>query len=238
MALKRPSKPAKRVAKPAKKSASGLRKRAGGASASSTKKSSDGVMSDDDLKALVPKGLAATFVKSKLHDKALEVAGLGEMEDWTGDMPELPNDIASKGHDELSDLLAQFTNAMSTSLWQASKHYVEADAYEEIADYLYNQAILSTEETNDTKRKADAETQPEVVAARALQKASYHNYVRHRDMARTLEKRAAVVSRVGGFVGDEAEAEEQRASKSSTRGRSLGASRGSSKGSTKLKPKR
>jgi hypothetical protein len=195
-------------------------------------------MDDDGLLKLVPAGLGSTFVKSKLHQAALEIAGLGEPQDWDGDMPELPNDVAALDHDDLSDLLAQFTNAMSTALWQASRHYVEADAYEEIYEYLRNQALLSSEESNDTKRRADAETQESVVASRAMWKASYHNYVRHRDLSDTLRKRAAVVSRVGGFVGDEAEGEEARASKLSTRRRSVGSSRGKAKGSTKLKPRR
>jgi hypothetical protein len=122
---------------------------------------------------------------------------------------------------------------MSSSLWQASKHYVEADAFEEIADYLENQALVHSEQSNDTKRKAEAKTGDAYVAAIALQKQHYHNYVRHRDLAQTLNAKAKVVSRVGGFVGDEAEGEELRASKTSTRGKALGSERGSSRGGTK-----
>lgn len=213
-------------------------------SASSAKKplaqkaGGSGVPTDDDLKALVPKGMAATFVKSKLHDKSLAVAGLGEPSDWDGDMPELPNDIAGTDHGTLSNLLAQFTNAMSSSLWAASKAYIEADAYEEIAEYLRNQALLHSNESNDTKRRADAETDDSYVAARAMQKARYHDYVRHRDLSDTLRKRAAVVSRVGGFVGDEADIEEMRSGKLSTRGKAAGSSKGSSRGQMKLKAKR
>lgn len=199
---------------------------------------SGGGLSDDDLKGLIPAGLTSTFVKSKLHDSALSVAGLGAPLDWEGDMPDLPNDISTLDHDELSDLLAQFTNAHSSSLWQAAKHYIEADAYEEIADFLRNQALLASEESNDTKRKADAETNEAYLAALALQKEHYHNYVRHRDLAHTLKLRAGAVSRVGGFVGDEADSEDSRALKSSTRGKSAGSSRGSAKGSAKPRSRR
>ena len=76
---------------PAKRVASG-----GGASGRSrSRRSADnGGLTDDDLRELVPDGLAASFVKSKLHDKALAVAGLGEPDGWDGEMPELPKDIA------------------------------------------------------------------------------------------------------------------------------------------------
>lgn len=195
-------------------------------------------LTDEDLKGLIPDGLSTTFVKSKLHDKELAIAGLGAPPDWEGDMPDLPNDIAGMDHDDLSNLLAQFTNAHSSSLWAASKNYVEADAYDEIADYLRNQALLGSTESNDTKRKADAETDEAYMAARAMQKRHYHNYVRHRDLAHTLKLRASAVSRIGGFVGDEAESEDRTASKSSTRGKALGSGKGSSKGSAKIKSRR
>jgi hypothetical protein len=199
---------------------------------------SGGGLGDDELKALIPPGLSSTFVKSKLHDAALSVAGLGAPEDWDGDMPELPNDISTLDHDDLSDLLAQFTNAHSSSLWQAAKHYIEADAYEEIASFLRNTALLASQESNDAKRRADAETNEAYLAALSLQKEHYHNYVRHRDLAHTLKLRAGAVSRVGGFVGDEAEGEDSRALKSSTRGKSVGSARGSAKGSAKPRSRR
>jgi len=190
-------------------------------------------LDDNDLKRLVPSGLASSFVRSKLHDKALAVAGLGEPSDWDGAMPDLPNDIAAEDHDTLTDLLAQFTNAYSTCIWFASKSYVEADAYEEIADYLADIALLDSNESNESKRKADANTNENVVAARSMYKDRYRDYVRFRDLASTLDKRAKAVSRIGGFIGDEAEVEEHRAVKSSTRGKALGRSKGSSRGSAK-----
>lgn len=219
-------------------------KKAGGASTrkrptSSTKgKKKSDKLDDDALLDLVPEGLGATFVKSKLHDKALAVAGLSAPADWQGDMPELPNDVAGEDHDTLSNLLSQFTNAHASSLWAASKHYVEADAYEEIASYLRNRALLDSEESNDTKRRADAETDEAYLAALALQKEHYHNYVRHRDLANTIDKRIRAVSRIGGFVGEEAEGEDLRGGKPSTRGKALGASKGRSKGSAKARSRR
>lgn len=194
-------------------------------------------LTDEELIELVPAGMAASFVESKLHEKALEVAGLGEPSDWEGAMPELSNEVAGEDHDTLANLLAMFTNAMSSSLWHSSKNYVEADAYEEVADYLESVAILDSKESNDTKRKADAKTNNGVVAARTLQRKCYRNYVRFRDNAKTLEHRMKAVSRIGGFVGDEAEGEDLGSKKSSTRGKSAG-SRSSSKGSTKLRSKR
>lgn len=193
---------------------------------------------EDELVQLVPDGLATTFVKSKLHDKTLALAGLGGPSDWEGDMPELPNDIGTTDHDELSDLLAQFTNAHSTALWNASKYYVEADALEEIADYLENVALGEVEGSNETQRKAAARTAEEVVLARSLQKQAYHNYVRFRDEAKTLESRAKAISRIGGFVGDEAESEDLAASKSSTRGKSRGTDLGRARGKSRPRSRR
>lgn len=187
-------------------------------------------LDDKALKELVPTGIEHSFVTSKLHDKAIAVAGLGEPSDWESDMPELPNDIATLDHDGLSDLHAQFTNAYSTSIWWASKNYVEADAYEEIADYLLNIALSEAQGSNETQRKAAANTDERVVAANSLRRQRYRDYVRFRDLANTLDKRARAVSRIGGFIGDEADNEDTKPARSSTRGKSLGQSRGSSKG--------
>jgi hypothetical protein len=62
---------------------------------------------------------------------------------------------------------------------------------------------------------------------------AYHNYVRFRDIAGTLDRKAKAVSRIGGFIGDEADNEERSALKSSTRGRAAGGSKGTSKGALK-----
>ena len=199
--------------------------------------STDG-MTDDQLKALIPAGLAASFVKSKLHDKSIAVAGLGGPNGWNGDMPEIPQDMAAVDHDEMANLLGGFANALSTALWNASKFYIEADAYDEIAEYLEDIALLDADESNESKRKAQARTDERVVAARALQKTSYHNYVRFRDLARTIEHKWRTVSRVGGFLGDEAEGETAHAIKHSTRGQAAGAARGTAKGEVRRQPRK
>jgi hypothetical protein len=70
-------------------------------------------LSEDDLLGLVPGGLATAFVNARMHDRALAVAGLGEPSDWDGEMPELPEDIASQDHDSLSNLLGRFASCLS-----------------------------------------------------------------------------------------------------------------------------
>jgi hypothetical protein len=187
----------------------------------------------DDL----PEGMAESFANSRLHSAALEVAGLGEPSDWEGDMPELPNDASTLDHDQLSDLHAQFTNAHSTALWHASKNYVEADAWEEIAEYLRNQAILNSDQSNESKRRAEAETDSAYLDARSNAKSLHRNYVRFRDLAHTLDKKAKAASRIGGFLGDEAENEEARVAKTSTRGKAAGA-KVSAKGTGRARARR
>ena len=196
----------------------------------------NGELDDDTLRELVPAGLAASFVKSKLHDKALAVAGLGEPDDWNGNMPAIPEDIGTVDHEMMANLLGDLASALSTSLWHASKYYIEADAYDEIAEYLEDIALLDADESNEGKRKAAARTDERVVSARALQKTAYHNYVRFRDLARTLEHQWRTVSRVGGFISDEAEGEAASAIKRSTRGQAN--ARGSARGEIRRKPRK
>jgi hypothetical protein len=209
----------------------------GGASRRSRSRS-NGALDDTALTALVPGGLAASFIKSKLHDKALGIAGLGEPGDWDGDMPQLPRDIGAIDHEQMANLLGMLASALSTCVWHASRHYIEADAYDEIAEYLEDIALLDADESNEGKRKAQARTDGRVVEARALHKTSYHNYVRFRDLARTLEHQWRTVSRVGGFVSDEAEGEAAAIKRTSSRGKSQGTARGSSRGETKRKPRK
>lgn len=177
-------------------------------SAASSSSSSKRQTSDDnvDIEKLVPSGLAGAFVNSKLHEKKVRQAGLKPPSDFEGEMPELPEDIDAVDHSQLSNLMMAFQNALSTATWQAAMAYIEADIYEEIAEYLENRAILATEQSNDAKRKAEARTDDTVVIFRGEQKKSYHQYVRFRDLAKTIEGKIKVVSRVGGFKDDEQEA--------------------------------
>lgn len=165
----------------------------------------------DNIEATVPSGLAGAYVNSKLHEQKLRTAGLSEPRDFEGEVPELPGDIAAVDHDELSNLIMRFQNALSTATWQASKAYIASDIYEEIADYLENRAILGSTETNDAKRRADAKTDDLVLAWRGRQKEAYHDYVRFRDYARTIEGKVKVVSRVGGFKGEDDDASDRSA---------------------------
>jgi hypothetical protein len=188
--------------------------------------------SEEELLALVPGGLATAFVNARMHDRALALAGLGEPSDWDGEMPELPEDIAKEDHDSLSNLLGAFASCLSTSTWHAAKAYIQHGFYKQVGDYLEDVAILESQQSSEQKRKADASTQDAVVAARALEQLAYSDYVRMRELGKTLKIRHATVSRVGGFVADEVETEDQdEAPRSSTRGRGAGTSRGGGRGS-------
>jgi hypothetical protein len=191
------------------------------------KADSSGDYSDDEIEGMLPAGLARVFVKSKIDDarKEIEERGLAVPESYEGEMPELPDNISSLSHDELSDLLAQFQNALSTAITAQSEHYVWQSTYEEIADHLENQALLESDQSNDTKRKAEARTDERVVFFRAKQKHHYGRYVRWRDLARTIEGKARVVSRVGGFIEGEHDTEDRVAAKGSTKGKAKGASK-------------
>jgi len=179
------------------------------ASSSSSSKRQDKT-DDIDINELVPEGLHGAFVHSKLHEKNVRQAGLTPPSDFEGDMPELPEDIDAVDHSELSNLMIQFQNALSTCTWQAAMGYIEADIYEEIAEYLENKAILRTTQSNDAKRKAEARTDDTVVAFRGEQKKAYHRYVRYRDLGKTIEGKIKVISRVGGFKEDEHDASDMR----------------------------
>ena len=188
--------------------------------------------SEEELLALVPGGLATAFVNARMHDRALALAGLSEPSDWDGDMPELPEDIAREDHDTLSNLLGDFASCLSTSTWHASKAYIQHGFYKQVGDYLEDVAILESEQSNEQKRKADAATQESVVTARALEQTAYSEYVRFRELGKTLKIRHATVSRVGGFVAEDTETEDQdETPRRSTRGRGAGSSQGGGRGS-------
>jgi hypothetical protein len=183
--------------------------------------------SEEELLELVPGGLATAFVNAKLHDKAIALAGLTPPTDWEGEMPVIPDNIASLDHDAMSNLMGRFVNALSTATWQASTAYVEHGFYKQISDYLENVAILDAEQSNEQKRRAEAATSESVVAARALEQTAYAAFKRFESMASQLKAKHATVSRVGGFVGDETEAEDQGpAPHRSLRGKSTGSARG------------
>lgn len=192
-----------------------------------------GEVDEDALLELVPGGMAAAFVKARLHEKTLEVAGLAPPEDWEGDMPVVPDDIATTDHDELSNLLAQLVNSQSTALWYATKAHIEAGFYEDIEEYLLNVALSVAEGSNETQRKASAKLDEGVVAAHTLWRSANSDYIEFRDLASTLDKKWKTVSRVGGFVGDDGEGQSASLSGRSSRGKSAGSDRGSSAGGAK-----
>lgn len=180
---------------------------------------------DDDVSSLVPKGLAGAFVSSKLHEKKLRQAGLTPPADFDEEMPELPADIDAVDHSQLSNIILSFQRALSTSTWQASMAYIAADIFGEIAEYLENRALIESEQSNDTKRRAEAKTDDTVVAFLGKQKEAYYNYVRFRDLAKTIEGKVKVLSRVGGFKDDDNEASDRGAQPKPSRGAGRGSSR-------------
>jgi hypothetical protein len=193
---------------------------------------------EDALLDYVPGGLATAFVNARLHDKSLEIAGLGEPGEWDGDMPELPEDIATMDHDTLSNLLADFAVCLSTANWFATKARIERIFYDQIVEYMEAISVLDSQESSEQKRKADAATQPAVVVAKALAATATSDMHRFQTMASNLKLKHATVSRVGGFVGDEVEAEEQeQAPRLSTRGRAAGAERAAG-GTRRQRPRR
>jgi hypothetical protein len=195
--------------------------------------------SEDELLELVPGGLATAFVNARLHDKALALAGLGAPSDWDGEMPEIPEDIAGQDHDTLSNLLGDFASALSTSIWHASKAYIEHGFYKQVGDYLEDVAVLESTQSSEQKRKADAATQESVVTARALEQTAYSEYVRFRELGKTLKIRHATVSRVGGFVAEDVETEDQdEAPKRSSRGAGAGTARGGGRPSGRNRARR
>ena len=129
-------------------------------------------------------------------------------------------------------MLGDFASCLSTSVWHASKAYIQHGFYKQVGDYLEDVAVLESQQSSEQKRKADAATQESVVTARALEQTAYSEYVRFRELGKTLKIRHATVSRVGGFVADDTETEDQdEAPKRSTRGRGAGSSQGGGRGS-------
>ena len=186
----------------------------------------------------MPLGLAQAFVNARLHDRALSIAGMGEPSDWDGDMPELPEDIAKEDHDSLSNLLRDFAVCLSTATWYATKARIDKIFFDQVEEYLESIAILESKESSEAKRKADAATNETVVLAKALSASAQADMYRFQTMASNLKLKHATVSRVGGFVGDEVEAEDQNDAPSrSTRGRSAGSERFTS-GPGKRRPRR
>lgn len=193
-------------------------------------------VTEDELLAAVPGALASSFVNARLHEKALSIAGLSEPGDWQGDEPEIPEDIAKEDHDSLSNLMGAFARALSTATWYATKARIEHSFYDEIVDYLESIAILDSKESNEQKRKASAATNEAVVAAKALRASAYADMHRFQSKVGAFKSKHATVSRVGGFVGDEGEANDQNVAPSlSTRGRSGGKDRGSNKASPRIR---
>jgi hypothetical protein len=182
---------------------------------------------DDEIVEMIPKGLGRVFVQSSLDNAEKMVAefGLAAPTSYDGDMPELPDDIAEVDHDQLSQLLVDFQNAHSTAVWQQSNNYVWASTFEEIADYVHATALLDTDESNKEKREAQASVTPQVSYFRAKHREHYNSYVRWRDLAKTIEGKVKVISRIGGFKEDGEEAEAVSAVKSSTRGKAAGEQR-------------
>lgn len=159
----------------------------------------------DEIKEVLPKGLARTYVQSQMHsaEKQLQAHGLVAPTDYEGEWPELPDDIDATDYSELSNMMLALQNALATCVWQQSFHYIWSGTFEEIAEYMEAVALLGAEGSNEPKRKAAARVDDRVVFFRARYKEHYNSYVRFRDLARTLEGKIKAVSRVLGFKDEE-----------------------------------
>jgi hypothetical protein len=190
-----------------------------------------GELDEAALLASVPAGLATAFVNARMHDRELAVAGLGEPSDWDGAMPELPRDIAAEDHDSLSNLMRDFAVCLSTATWHAAKARIDRIFFDQVVEYVESVAILESQESSEAKRKADAATNEAVVLAKALATSAQGSMLRFQAQQANLKLQHATVSRVGGFVGDEVEAEDQNeAPRGSARGAGAGSARGSARG--------
>lgn len=214
---------AERRTRRVRKSATPRSKSSAGTPASKAQRTSR--VKTDDIDSLVPKGLSGAFVKSKLREETVRKAGLKEPSDFEGEMPELPDDIDAVDHSDLSNLLLGFQSALATATWQASKAYIESDIAEEVYEYLRNNALLETNQSNDLKRRAEAENDDLVVTWKGRQKSAYHDYVSFRDLARTIEGKIKVLSRVGGFKDDENDGSDRTARSKQSKGAARGSAR-------------
>src|SRR3954464_13824541 len=160
---------------------------------------------DDDIKGMLPSGLARTFVQSQLKsaESQLKSHGLVAPDDYDGEFPELPDDIDGIDYSELSNIMLAFQNALATATWQQSYHYIWSGTFEEISDYMEAIALQHAEGSNEPQRKANARTDERVVFFRARYKEHYNSYVRFRDLARTIDGKIKAVSRVLGFKDEE-----------------------------------
>ncbi len=198
-----------------------IRKRGGsarkGAPARSKAASNGFDPNDEDIKEMLPGGLARTFVQSQLisAEKQLQSHGLVAPQEYDGDFPELPDDIDATDYSELSNIMLALQNAHATATWQQSYHYIWAGTFEEIADYVEAVATTTVDGSNAEQRKAKARTDDKVVFFRARYKEHYNSYVRFRDLAKTIEGKIKAVSRVLGFKDDEEQASDLSAIKKS-----------------------
>jgi hypothetical protein len=161
--------------------------------------------SDDDIKEMLPSGLSRTFVQSQLisAEKQLQAHGLVAPTEYDGEFPELPEDIDATDYSELSNILLALQNALATTVWQQSYHYIWSGTFDEISQHVEAVALTTVEGANAEQRKAKAHIDDKVVFFRARYKEHYNSYVRFRDLAKTIEGKIKAVSRVLGFKDDE-----------------------------------
>jgi hypothetical protein len=139
----------------------------------------------------------------------------------------------------LSNLLRDFAVCLSTATWHAAKARIDRIFFDQVVEYVESVAILESQQSSEAKRKADAATNEVVVLAKALATSAQASMLRFQAQQSNLKLKHATVSRVGGFVGDEVEAEDQNeAPRSSTRGTGAGSARGSARGGGRIRGRR
>lgn len=160
----------------------------------------------DDLKEILPTPLAHVTVEAKLHQGRLRKAGLEQAGEYEGDNPQLPRDIESLDRTQLSNLMLDFQAALSTATALASNASVEYATYNDVADYLEQDALLTVEGSNEAQRRAKAATDKSVILFRAKARSAKNAQSDFQSYAKDCENKIKVLSRVGGFKLDEDDA--------------------------------
>jgi hypothetical protein len=139
----------------------------------------------------LPNPYQRSYLRQKLAEAELERRGFPPPPDVEADTRPLPNDIAEYSRDQLSGLYAKFINARASSRYYQVDALTQARLYKSIADHLHNQIVMTSTQTNEQKRTADAETDERVVIFRQLELDADNIARRYDEVANDLSRKAA-----------------------------------------------